>query len=69
MYFNSKYAKATLNIYSNPTNYTSAFANAATDSSALITVNYSNNTTTNIDSIIATKSNTSNVVKGSDIDT
>ncbi|MBR1385425.1 MAG: BspA family leucine-rich repeat surface protein [Bacilli bacterium] len=64
MFTYSKKAKATLSIYSNPTTYTGAFNNAATDSSALITVNYSS-TTTNIDYIIATKSSNSNVVKGS----
>ena len=61
-------AKATINIYSNPASGTSgydqAFTNAATISGSLITVNYSS-VTTNIDNIIATKSSTSNVVKGS----
>ena len=64
-------AKATLNIYSNPASgssgYNNAFTGAATDSSALITVNYSS-ATTNIDDIIATKSSNSNVVKGSQLD-
>ena len=32
-------ARAILNIYSNPTNYSGAFYNAATNSNALITVN------------------------------
>ena len=43
--------------------YGGAFENAATNPSAQIIVNYSNNTT-DIDSIIATKSENSNVVKG-----
>ncbi|MBR1386308.1 MAG: BsaA family SipW-dependent biofilm matrix protein [Bacilli bacterium] len=60
-------AKATLNIYSNPTSYDNAFTHAATNTGSLITVNYSRNTT-NIDNIIATKSTSSNVVKGSLLD-
>ena len=64
MFYLCRYCKATLNIYSNPTSYSSAFNNAATESGALITVNYSSSTS-NIDNIIATKSSYSNVVKGS----
>ena len=68
MFLRCSSAKATLNIYSNPASgtsgYNSAFSSAATESGALITVNYKN-TTTNIDAIIATKSSNSNVVKGS----
>ncbi len=60
-------AKATLNIYSNPTSYSSAFTNAATVSGSGITVNYVS-TTANIDNIIATKSSDSNVVKGVQLD-
>ena len=60
-------AKATINIYGNPTNYNRAFYNASTASGAGITVNYMS-TTTNIDNIIATKSSTANVVKGSQLD-
>ena len=60
-------AKATFNIYSNPTGYGSAFSYAATKEGSGITVNYSSNTT-NIDNIIATKSSNSNVVKGSLLD-
>lgn len=56
-------AKATINIYSNPSSFSYMFYSAATASGSLITVNYSNSTT-NIDNIIATKSSTSNVVKG-----
>ena len=64
---NAKNAKATLNIYSNPsyawnTNY--AFTDAATVQGSGITVNYTS-AVTNIDNIIATKSTNSNVVKGS----
>ena len=64
MFSNARYMKATLNIYSNPTSYASAFNTAATQSGGLITVNYSD-ATTNIDNIIATKSSGNNVVKGS----
>ena len=61
-------ANATLNIYSNPTTYVDAFNNASKNQGSRIVVNYSSNTT-NIDSIIATKSNnSSNVVKGSLLD-
>ncbi len=56
-------AKATINIYSNPTIYYNAFRGTATTQNAIVTVNYSS-TTTNIDNIIATRSN-SRVVKGS----
>ena len=67
MFNNAKKFKGTINIYSNPTNYTDAFKGSASGSGAGITVNYAS-TTTNIDSIIATKSNNSNVVKGSQLD-
>ena len=56
--------KVTMNIYSNPTTYSSAFFNSAYMNSASVVVNYKS-TTTNIDSIIATKSSWSNVTKGS----
>ena len=67
---NAKNAKATLNIYSNPSyawNDNYAFTGAATVQGSGITVNYSS-TTTNIDDIIATKSSNSNVVKGVQLD-
>ena len=60
---NSYKAKATLKIYNNPTVYTNAF-NYASISNGLITVDYTN-AVTNIDDIIATKTSSSNVVKGS----
>ena len=50
-----------LNIKKKPTNYTDAFKNSVTSGS--ITVNYTS-AVNNIDSIIATKSDGSNVVKG-----
>ena len=67
MFFSVKSAKATLNIYSNPTYYSGAFNGASTKTGSGITVNYSS-TTTNINAIIATKSSNSNVVKGSQLD-
>ena len=63
MFENNLMAKATLNIYSDPTDYSKTFNDAATGSNALITVNYGCDVT-NIDDIIATKSSNSNVVKG-----
>ncbi len=67
IFLNCVNAKATLNIYSNPTSYSNAFSSAAMVSGSGITVNYSS-ATTNIDNIIATKSNNSNVVKGEQLD-
>ena len=71
MFNNSNYMKATLNIYSNPASgspgYISMFASASTKSGSLITVNYSS-ATTNINDIIGTKSTSSNVVKGVQLD-
>ncbi len=55
---------ATINIYSNPTSYSSAFDSTAYYATSNVVVNY-RSTTTNIDAIIATKSSNSNVVKGS----
>ena len=65
IFYMSHKANGTLNIYSNPTYYSYAFSNAATSGNGIV-VNYSS-TTTNIDAIIATKSSTSNVVKGSQL--
>ena len=67
MFKDTKGTNATINIYSNPTTYGSAFSNAAIKDGSQITVNYSSSTT-NIDNIIATKSSNSNVVKGSILD-
>ncbi len=60
-------AKATINIYSNPTIYYNAFRGTATTQNAIVTVNYSS-TTTNIDNIIGTALLESNIVKGSQLD-
>jgi uncharacterized repeat protein (TIGR02543 family) len=67
IFYNCGNAKATLNIYSNPTSYRSTFYGASTKEDSGITVNYSS-TTSNIDDIIATKSSDSNVVKGEQLD-
>jgi hypothetical protein len=67
MFYDCREANLTLNLYGNPSGYSSTFYNAATVSGSGITVNYSS-ATTNIDNIIATKSSNSNVVKGSQLD-
>ena len=67
MFLNCSKAKATLNIYSNPTSYANAFNSSATVSGSGIIVNYSS-ATTNIDAIIATTIGNSNVVKGIQLD-
>ena len=54
----------TLNIYNNPIDYTNAFYEASKLTGTSITVNYSTSTT-NIDSIINTKTIGSNVIKAS----
>jgi len=64
MFQTTSNAKATLNIYNNPTDYGLLFMDAATSSGSGITINYTSNVT-NIDNIINTKSNNSNVTKGS----
>ena len=61
-----RYLKFTINITGNKvTNYKNIFLNTATDSSALITLNYTSETESLVDQMIATKSANSNVVKGS----
>ena len=63
-----KYLIFTLNITGNKiTNYTNIFYNAATEEGAKITVNYTSETESLVDKIIATKSSNSNVVKGKQI--
>ena len=62
MFLNCPKASGTIQILSNPEEYDYAFDGAATASGAQITVNYGANTP--IDAIIATKSSSSNVVKG-----
>ena len=71
MFYQSHYMKATLNIYSNPPSgsngYSEMLSESALKPGSLIIVNYSS-ATTNIDDIIATKSSSSNVVKGIQLD-
>ena len=63
-----KYLIFTLNITGNKiTNYTNIFYNAATEEGAKITVNYTSETESLVDKIIATKSANSNIVKGKQI--
>ena len=58
----------TINIMSTGvTNYENMFSNAATNIGSQITVNYIADASTLVDNMIATKSSTSNVVKGSQI--
>ena len=60
--------KATLNIYSNPSTYDFALQGSANQTGSSVTLNYSN-VTTNIDNIIATKSNSyQHVTKGQLLD-
>ena len=59
--------KGTINIHNKLTNYSSIFSSVATNTGASVTVNYTSEVD-NIDDIIATKSSTSNVIKGELID-
>ncbi|MBQ3435472.1 MAG: BspA family leucine-rich repeat surface protein, partial [Bacilli bacterium] len=65
MFSNCPKASGTFPILGNPTTYYGMFSDSATDTGSQITVVYNCTETTNIDAIIATKSSTSNVVKGS----
>ena len=67
MFTYSRYMKAILNVYSNPTSWTSIFSSAATQSTASIIVNYSS-ATTNIDTIINSKPSNAHVEKGIQLD-
>ncbi len=49
------------------TDYTYMFSRAATEENVQITVNYSSDASTLVDNMIATKSDTSNVIKGSEL--
>jgi surface protein len=64
MFYNCLWAKATINIYNNPSSYENAFLNTAVNPGAGVTVNYKSEVT-NITNIINTKSNTSRVYQGS----
>lgn len=70
IFYDAPGINATVNAHTNlssSSNYSSAFREAATIEGSLIKVNYSRDVT-NIDSIIATKSNNSNVIKGELLD-
>ena len=65
MFYNCSKLITTINIMNaNVTNYTGMFSDAATDPNAKITVNYIADASTLVDNMIATKSSTSNVIKG-----
>ena len=63
IFYYCKSAKVVINLHTKPTSFTYAFNNAATVEGAEIIVNYTADVD-NIDEIIATKSNYSNVIKG-----
>ena len=66
MFTNCKNLTTTINIMNaNATEYTDMFKDAATEEGAKITVNYTAETESLVDQMIATKSSNSNVVKGS----
>ena len=66
MFYDCSSLTTTINIMSTGvTDYSSMFDGAATNTGAQITVNYIADASTLVDSMIATKSSTSNVVKGS----
>ena len=68
MFFNCSALSTTINIMSsNITSYAGMFDSAAKESGAQITVNYIADASTLVDNMIATKSKTSNVVKGNEI--
>ena len=68
MFYNCSKLTTTINIMNaNVTNYEYMFYNAATDPNAKITVNYIAAASTLVDNMIATKSSSSNVVKGTQI--
>lgn len=54
----------TLNMRGNPTEYTFMFSSASTSSGSKIVVNYLKENESLVDSLIATKTPSSNVVKG-----
>ena len=67
MFYKCNKLTTTINIMNasiTSSNYSYMFNNAATDSNALITVNYIADASSLVDSMIATKSSNSNVVKG-----
>ena len=68
MFINCYSVVATITIRnSNVNDYSSMFSNAAIYSGAKIIVNYTSNTSSIVDNMIATKSSNSNVIKGNQI--
>ena len=68
MFTNCKNLTTTINIMNaNVTEYDEIFLNAATENGAKIIVNYTSETESLVDKMIATKSSNSNVVKGNQI--
>ena len=68
MFYNCRMLTTTISILgNNVTNYRYMFSNAATQNGAKITVNYTSETSSLVDNMIATKSTNSNVVKGSQV--
>ena len=68
MFWNCEKLQTQINIMNtNVTYYTGMFRSAATDPNAKITVNYIAAASTLVDNMIATKSSSSNVVKGTQI--
>ena len=66
MFENCAYLTTTIPIKNNGvTDYTNMFFGVATEPGTQITVNYTSATSSLVDSMIATKSSNSNVVKGS----
>ena len=64
LFSSSRSVKLVINLHENITNYEHAFSNAAVYPGSQIVVNYTSKVT-NIDQIIATKSDSSNIIKGS----
>ena len=67
MFFHCYNLTTTIPILGNVANYTIMFYNAATQNGAKITVNYTQEISSLVDNMIATKSSNSNLVKGSQV--
>ena len=68
MFLYCEKAKATLNIITVPASYSSAFSGTSTSSGSQISLNYNCITVGVIDDLLATKSSTSNVVMGTNLE-
>ena len=67
MFYNCSKVQTEINIMSSNITYTNMFVNASLDSNAKIIVNYISDASTLVNNMIATKSSSSNVVKGNQI--